>query len=566
MDSLLRAAPEGTPAYGDALFWRGALAETAADAERDYRRVIVEYPLSPYSDDALLSLAELEQARGDRAAAFQHLQRFVREHPASPARARAGLAAARLAFEQHDNERGCAMIADARASAGSADVELRNQIEYYGGHCPTATATAVTATCERHSGRRDHVRRRFNLRERQRRRRARRRARAPEHDDATTSASTHRRGRKALSSDADPSRRSRADATVASAQLSRTLARLRRRARTPKANSPRGIWTIQLAAYNTRADAERLVKKLSARGVKARISGDAKPFRVRLDYYRDAASRRRGGRGAQAARHHRLRDRRAQGEGSDASVSGAVATPLMQQYREIKARHQSAILFFRMGDFYEMFYDDAETAARVLGLTLTSRNNGGAAEVPLAGVPVRAGQEYLRRLVQHGYRVAICEQVEDPRVAKGIVRREVVETVSPGVAFADELLDGARNNFIAAIGSGHPSVAGRAPIGMAAADISTGELRLAVIPLDELEAMLARLAPREVLVPRGDAFHRARCRSTARSSRSASVGSSTSHSAARIWRASSACEDSTGSDWRRRTMRPWARRARCCDT
>jgi DNA mismatch repair protein MutS len=185
-------------------------------------------------------------------------------------------------------------------------------------------------------------------------------------------------------------------------------------------------------------------------------------------------------------------------------VSGAVATPLMQQYREIKARHQSAILFFRMGDFYEMFYDDAETAARVLGLTLTSRNNGGAAEVPLAGVPVRAGQEYLRRLVQHGYRVAICEQVEDPRVAKGIVRREVVETVSPGVAFADELLDSARNNFIAAIGSGHSSIAGHATIGLAAADISTGELRLAVIALDELDAMLARLAPREVLVPRGD--------------------------------------------------------------
>jgi len=185
-------------------------------------------------------------------------------------------------------------------------------------------------------------------------------------------------------------------------------------------------------------------------------------------------------------------------------VSGAVATPLMQQYREIKARHQSAILFFRMGDFYEMFYDDAETAARVLGLTLTSRNNGGAAEVPLAGVPVRAGQEYLRRLVQQGYRVAICEQVEDPRVAKGIVRREVVETVSPGAAFADELLDSARNNFIAAIGAPRASVGGRATIGIAAADISTGELHLAVIPPEELEAMLARLAPREVLLPRGD--------------------------------------------------------------
>jgi DNA mismatch repair protein MutS len=174
----------------------------------------------------------------------------------------------------------------------------------------------------------------------------------------------------------------------------------------------------------------------------------------------------------------------------------------MQQYREIKARHQSAILFFRMGDFYEMFYDDAETAARVLGLTLTSRNNGGASEVPLAGVPVRAGPEYLRRLVQQGYRVAICEQVEDPKVAKGIVRREVVETVSPGVAFADELLDGARNNFIAALGPERATPSGERVAGLAAADVSTGELRLCVVALAELEAMLARVSPRELLVPK----------------------------------------------------------------
>ena len=117
-------------------------------------------------------------------------------------------------------------------------------------------------------------------------------------------------------------------------------------------------------------------------------------------------------------------------------------TPLMQQYQQIKSRHANAILMFRMGDFYEMFYDDAEIASRELGLTLTSRNNGGASDVPLAGVPVKAVTEYLRRLVQKGYRVAICEQVEDPRQAKGIVRREVVETVTPGAAFSDDLLDG----------------------------------------------------------------------------------------------------------------------------
>ncbi|HEY0969700.1 MAG TPA: DNA mismatch repair protein MutS [Gemmatimonadales bacterium] len=176
----------------------------------------------------------------------------------------------------------------------------------------------------------------------------------------------------------------------------------------------------------------------------------------------------------------------------------SAGTPLMQQYREIKARHQDAILFFRMGDFYEMFYEDAEVAARVLGLTLTSRNNGGAAEVPLAGVPVKAVSDYLRRLVQRGFRVAICEQVEDPKLAKGIVKREVVETVTPGAAFADDLLDGRRNNFLAALHL-HDGC-----VGVAAADLSTGEFRLAQArPGADLDTVLARFAPREVIVARG---------------------------------------------------------------
>ncbi len=170
----------------------------------------------------------------------------------------------------------------------------------------------------------------------------------------------------------------------------------------------------------------------------------------------------------------------------------------MQQYREIKARHQDAILFFRMGDFYEMFYEDAETASRLLGLTLTSRNNGGAAQVPLAGVPVKAVSEYLRRLVQHGHRVAICEQVEDPKLAKGIVRREVVETVTPGAVFADDLLDGRRDNFLCAL----HAVGDR--IGVAAADLSTGDFRLVEARgPHELDAALARFAPRELIIARG---------------------------------------------------------------
>ena len=183
------------------------------------------------------------------------------------------------------------------------------------------------------------------------------------------------------------------------------------------------------------------------------------------------------------------------------SSVGQAPTPLMQQYREIKARHQNALLFFRMGEFYEMFYDDAEVASRVLGLTLTSRNNGGAADVPLAGVPAKALQDYLRRLVQQGFRVAICEQTEDPKLARGIVRREVVETVTPGVTFADELLDGARNNFICALwAAGRGAGRGIEQIGIAAADVSTGELRLCVTTTAELDAVLARYAPREILL------------------------------------------------------------------
>ena len=175
----------------------------------------------------------------------------------------------------------------------------------------------------------------------------------------------------------------------------------------------------------------------------------------------------------------------------------AASTPLMQQYREIKSRHQDAILFFRMGDFYEMFYEDAEVASRTLGITLTSRNNGGANEVPLAGVPVKAAGEYLRRLIQQGFRVSICEQTEDPKLAKGIVRREVVETITPGAAFSDDLLDGARNNYLCALNREGDLV------GIAAVDLSTGELRLAVSQVADLESALSRFSPREVILAHG---------------------------------------------------------------
>jgi len=174
-------------------------------------------------------------------------------------------------------------------------------------------------------------------------------------------------------------------------------------------------------------------------------------------------------------------------------------TPLMQQYRDVKARHAGAIVFFRMGDFYEMFEDDAKLAARELGLTLTARNNGGAADVPLAGVPVKAATEYLRRLIANGHRVAICEQVEDPKLAKGLVRREVVETITPGTVLADDWVAGNRNNWLVAL-EPRGVVAG-----LAALDLTTGELVLETMLPEEVATALARYEPPEIVVPAGAA-------------------------------------------------------------
>jgi DNA mismatch repair protein MutS len=172
-------------------------------------------------------------------------------------------------------------------------------------------------------------------------------------------------------------------------------------------------------------------------------------------------------------------------------------TPLMQQWREAKSRHSDSLLFFRVGDFYELFHGDAEEGARLLGLTLTSRNNGAAARVPLAGVPAKALDEYLSKLVGMGRRVAICDQVEDPATAKGIVRREVTETVTPGTVLADNLLTERRNNFLVALVTD-----GDAAFALALLDVSTGELEVLSVPSGELRAELGRLEPSELLVPR----------------------------------------------------------------
>ena len=126
-------------------------------------------------------------------------------------------------------------------------------------------------------------------------------------------------------------------------------------------------------------------------------------------------------------------------------------TPLMRQYQEIKQAHQDSIVFFRVGDFYEMFFSDAEEASKILNITLTSREKNSAHPVPLCGIPYHAANVYIAKLLKHGRNVALCEQVEDPKMAKGLVRREVVRLYTPGTLIDPELLDSSQSNYLCCI-------------------------------------------------------------------------------------------------------------------
>ncbi|HEY8489628.1 MAG TPA: DNA mismatch repair protein MutS [Dehalococcoidia bacterium] len=179
-------------------------------------------------------------------------------------------------------------------------------------------------------------------------------------------------------------------------------------------------------------------------------------------------------------------------------VSRSVSlTPIRKQYLDIKRRYPHAIVFFRLGDFYETFDDDAEICARELEITLTSKPMGKNLRVPLAGIPYHAVETYLARLIQKGYKVAICEQMGDPAKAKGLVERKVVRVVTPGTVLEGNLLDQRSNNYLAAL----VTQGGRS--GIAYADVSTGEFAATELPAAEAPAELARLAPAELLLPEG---------------------------------------------------------------
>jgi DNA mismatch repair protein MutS len=193
--------------------------------------------------------------------------------------------------------------------------------------------------------------------------------------------------------------------------------------------------------------------------------------------------------------------------GGDAATSeAAIVTPMMRQYQEIKAANPDCLLFYRMGDFYELFFQDAEIASRALGIVLTKRGKHQGADIPMCGVPVVRSDEYLHKLIAAGFRVAVCEQIEDPaeakkRGAKSVVARDVTRLITAGTLTEDTLLDARRNNYLAAIVRARASAPdAAAPFALAFLDISTGEFRVMECDRLSVAAEIARIEPGEIIV------------------------------------------------------------------
>ena len=245
------------------------------------------------------------------------------------------------------------------------------------------------------------------------------------------------------------------------------------------------------------------------------------------------------------------------------------ASPSMAQFLEIKAANPDSLLWYRMGDFYELFFDDAVAASATLGIVLTKRGKHLGQDIPMCGVPIHRADEYLQRLIKAGHRVAVAEQLEDPaearkRGSKAVVRRDVVRLVTPGTITEDTLLDAKARNYLTALfragGRGESAVLpGKAVLGLASIDISTGEFEVGEVTGADLPGELARLSPGEVIVP--DALAR-RCgaavvdrRASAPRQRRCRAPTSTVSPAKRYSRSSSRCRSlaasaaSRGQSW-----------------
>src|SRR5213595_2554615 len=201
--------------------------------------------------------------------------------------------------------------------------------------------------------------------------------------------------------------------------------------------------------------------------------------------------------------NHSAPPREALASGAAAPASLPALSPAMRQYQQFKSQYPNYVLFFRMGDFYEMFWEDAKTAAKTLGVALTSRSRGGLnAEdaIPMAGVPFHAVESYLRKMIAAGHKVAICEQMEDPALAKGVVKRDVVRLMTPGTLTDDPLLDGRADNYLAAVAFGMTKSDGyRAAL--AWVELSTGASTAMSGTEGQVLDEIARLRPAEILIP-----------------------------------------------------------------
>jgi len=260
VDSVIARSAPGTNAYAEGLYWRAILSATAADAEMDYRRIIVDYPLSPRVEDVLLRLAQLELARADYDGALQHLNRLTLEHPTGASRARAGYWTARVLFEKNDAPRACAANADALARTSPDDTELRNQISYLNQRCvgvalattpPPATTVPATTT--------------------------------PTTTTAPSASDSIRRVTQTARADTTPTK------SVTAAQ--KPPMKLPASPRDGKPTmvegglSGNGEYSVQIAAYNVKSQAEAMVTKLKKKGYEARVSGTSAPFRVKIGHY-----------------------------------------------------------------------------------------------------------------------------------------------------------------------------------------------------------------------------------------------------------------------------------------
>ena len=186
----------------------------------------------------------------------------------------------------------------------------------------------------------------------------------------------------------------------------------------------------------------------------------------------------------------------------EAQARNKEATPMMRQYLDVKERYPGYLLLYRVGDFYETFFDDAVTVSSALNIVLTRRSNGSSGEIPLAGFPHHASEGYIAKLVMKGFKVAVCDQVEDPALAKGIVKREITDIVTPGITYSDKILDDRHNNYLCAVA---PTKRGREHLaGVAFVDVTTAEFRMTELPLGELKDFLQSLRPSEILISSRD--------------------------------------------------------------